>query len=333
MTSASTRAAADGIVSNQIANPAATIAYWTPARMASAKPVTSNAVAESGSAPAVAKASGTPGTLPSYVPPNLPRADAGPAVKLGSGVSPRTQSYHVVPPFTRYFYFARYRTYPTSTVGKLFFTNNGNNYVCSGSTQYIDVVATAGHCVSNTDGTHLFSTNVLFCPSYNAGINPAVGCWAATQLFTFVNWNTNNSFEWDMGMIHTATSGTVINDHIGNATGYLGLAWNQGYDQNWYMFGYPQGSPFNGNFLVTCNSEFGYQDSDGNNQSGPNSAAAGCDMTGGSSGGPWILAFGSGNYLNGHQDWFHNAFPTEINTPYYDDRICTLVNAAGRPCP
>ena len=34
-------------------------------------------------------------------------------------------------PFTQWEYNAMYRNYPVSTIGKLFFTQNGGNYVCS----------------------------------------------------------------------------------------------------------------------------------------------------------------------------------------------------------
>jgi hypothetical protein len=53
-------------------------------------------------------------------------------------------------------------------------------------------------------------------------------------------------------------------------------------------------------------------------------------MTGGSSGGPFILAFASGNYLNGHNDWRYTALPQQMNTPYYTTIECNVDVAAGR---
>jgi len=321
------------LIRSQPMNAAATYRYWTPARMAAAKPVPVPAIAESQHGVAAAGGpSGPARAVSGYVPANLRALPASPQSPQGSGgARPDVECYHCFVPYTQYYYFARYRTYPVSTVAKMFFTNNGGNYVCSASVQYTNVVWTAGHCVANTDFTHQFSTNVLICPSYNAGVNPAVGCWAGGGMVTWTNWFSNNSFEWDMGGITMSNCGTVNCTDIGNVTGYLGLAWNWPENQNYYAFGYPQGSPFDGRFIVTTNSQFGYEDSDGNNQGGPNSVAIGSSQTGGSSGGPWVWQFGTNNYLNGHNDWRHTAVPEEMNSPYFDTRACQIANAAGRP--
>jgi len=307
--------------------------YWTPARMAAAKPldkIMSRGAARA-QAPVKVPARGAAGSAPSYMPSSLRPVGPirNPSQPIGQAAeAPNTQCYECFVPYTRWYYFPRYRTYPVSTVGKLFFTIGSSGFVCSASTNYVDTVMTAGHCVY-TPGTG-FNGNELFCPSYNAGVNPAVGCWAANYLVTSTVWANTGSFEWDTGGINTQPTGTVINNHIGNVTGWLGLAWNQAEDQNWFDFGYPQAAPFDGRFIVVCNSEFGYEESDGNNQGGPNSLSIGCDMTGGSSGGPFILAFASGNYLNGHNDWRYTALPQQMNTPYYTTIECNVDVAAGR---
>jgi len=316
-------------------------AYWTKERMAAARPVT-GLVANSASAAqaqfAASALTGAPGASAGALPGKPQLAAAAIQASGENGIEPLAVPYHTFSPFTRWQYFAKYTKYPITTIGKVFFTNNGGNYVCSGSVIYTNIVWTAGHCTSNTDFTHQFDTNFLFCPQYDNGTTP-MGCWASVNLWTWPAWITNNSFEWDMGAAVMSNCGTVFCTDISNVTGYLGFAWNQGYEQHWVHFGYPQGSPFNGNKIQVCASEFGYQDSDGNNQGGPNSAESGCDQTGGSSGGPWLISFGlpgqigggGGNYVNGHQDWLHTAFPFEINTPYFDSRACTLAEAAGRP--
>jgi hypothetical protein len=100
--------------------------------------------------------------------------------------------------------------------------------------------------------------------------------------------------------------------------------------------GYPQAAPFNGGKIEVCLSSLGYADDGG--ASAPNSVAIGCDMTGGSSGGPWILGFGrfggqpGGNaalWINGHNDWRHTAIVNEMASPYYDCRTVTLYNAVN----
>jgi len=302
-------------------------AYWTTAKMAAAKPVKPLAAARSTAPTASVAATGVPSTSPGFVAPGMSQGPSG-GPSPAQGVSSQSECYHCPIPFTRYYYYARYRSYPVSTVGKLFFSNDGGNYVCSGSVIGDHTVWTAGHCLANTDGTHLFSTNLLFCPSYNAGVNPAVGCWSGIQSWTWSPWKDANSFEWDMGGLVMSNCGTVHCQSIGSYTSWLGFAWNWPRNLNYVALGYPQGAPFNGAYLVECNSSFGYEDSDGNNQGGPNSSAIGCDMTGGSSGGPWVWQFGSNNYVNGHQDWYHTAYPNEINTPYFDGRACTIATTA-----
>jgi hypothetical protein len=331
-------------VHNVTQSAASVYKYWTPARMASAIPAD---VTVRGTERAPARspaATGSPGRAAGWAPATLRPRLVGPAVAPATTQSagqPQSQCYHCTPPFTRFYLYWRYRTYPVSTVGKVFFTNNGGNYVCSGSVIFTNTVDTAGHCVANTDGTHMFDSSFLFCPSYNAGVNPAVGCWAATSFVTATDWLNSNSLEADYGAAILSTCGTVNCTSVANVTGFLGVAWNWPEDspssttapmgtENWFAFGYPAGSPFDGNFIVVAASEFGYEDSDGNNLGHPNSHAMGNDMTGGSSGGPWIWQFGTGNYVNGHNDWRHTAVPTEMNTPYAGTLQCNVWVAAGR---
>jgi V8-like Glu-specific endopeptidase len=328
-------AAPSGLVTHRVTESAAqTKAYWTAARMASAVDVTT--VNRSGTPLAGAQsvpAAGAPSTGPSWMPTGvgLTAFTGGTApTQAGSGITPENQCTFCFIPYTRYYYFAKYRTYPVSTVGKLFFTNNGGNYVCSADVIFTNTLDTAGHCVSNTDGTHQWDSNALFCPSYNAGVNPGVGCWAANFFVAWDQWKTDGSFEWDFGGINTVTCGTVWCTSIANRTGYLGVAWNFSEDQNFTAFGYPQASPFDGNYIVVSQSEFGYETSSGNNDGGPNSIAIGNDMTGGSSGGPWIMGFGGGNWVNGHNDWKWNSLPQAMNSPYVDTRDCQVWVAAGR---
>ncbi len=62
--------------------------------------------------------------------------------------------------------------YP-SAHGKVFFTDNGVNYVCSGSAitgTNESVVWTAGHCVYEGPGG--FFTNFMFVPAYRDGAAP-----------------------------------------------------------------------------------------------------------------------------------------------------------------
>ena len=59
-----------------------------------------------------------------------------------------------------------YTQYPASTHGKVFFTLNGSNFVCSGTalnSSNRSVVWTAGHCLN--EGPGAFATNFAFVPA------------------------------------------------------------------------------------------------------------------------------------------------------------------------
>ena len=60
----------------------------------------------------------------------------------------------------------------------------------------------------------------------------------------------------------------------------------------------------------------------------------GSDLTGGSSGGPWIISYGlpgqvaggGSNYINGHNDWKWNTEPEAMVSPYFDCRPMAIYN-------
>jgi hypothetical protein len=67
-----------------------------------------------------------------------------------------------------------YTSFPIRTNGKVFFTDDGLNYVCSGTALLSgnkSVVWTAGHCVH--DGASNFHTNWAFVPGYADGSSPS----------------------------------------------------------------------------------------------------------------------------------------------------------------
>jgi hypothetical protein len=316
-------------------DPAAAVRYWTRSRMAQAQPVPAPAVPNaSGGAPA-ASSTESPHSGDGWAPSNIREGPiGGSATQEGIG-STQVECYRCPIPFTGWYYFPRYRTYPASTVAKIFFTQGAGNFVCSGSVLYTNVVDTAGHCVNQGNGGP-WSTNVLVCPSYNAGINPAVGCWGAAGLTSWSQWTNAGGgiIEEDYGSITTSATGTVWNNQIGNITGWLGYCWGCGRDQDYWSLGYPQAPPFDGNYIVVCNSQYGYDD---NVNPGwvPALTSIGCHMTGGSSGGPWIIGWAGNNWLNGHNDWKFNATPNAMQSPYYGSHWCAVTTAAGRnvgPC-
>jgi hypothetical protein len=211
--------------------------------------------------------------------------------------------------------------YPVSTVGKIFFTNSGLNMVCSGTavvSSNQSVVDTAGHCLYYN---RAWGQNVIFCPLYENGNTP-YDCWAARDLEVPADWlNAGiNDLHHDMGMAIVAP-----NDQ-GNLTqvvGGVGWAYNQSETQAFSAYGYPAASPFNGQIIKSCQgSSRTWQLAGGKVISIP------CNMTGGSSGGPWFIQIDGNWYLNGHNDFTSTIQPGHMFSPYYDDTWYTLYNKA-----
>ncbi len=214
-------------------------------------------------------------------------------------------------------------SYPLSTVGKVFFSNSaGQDFVCSGTAVASlnhNVVDTAGHCLYWSGG---WVKNVVFCPLYDNGNTP-YGCWAARDLEVPSDWiNAKpNDFHHDFGMAIVApNSQGDLTDVVGGA----GWAYNQPVNQPFYAYGYPAGPPFDGQTRKTCEAPSGksWQHGGGTVVSIP------CDMTGGSSGGPWFIKINGNFYLNGHNDFISSMQPNHMFSPYYDDTWYALYNKA-----
>lgn len=186
-------------------------------------------------------------------------------------------------PFTSYEVLTPYTEFPTSTHGKVYFTDDGFNYVCSGTalaSANESVVWTAGHCVH--DGPGEFHANWAFVPAYRDGVRP-FGTFAARALLTTDRWATAGDFGHDLGsaVVHPV-AGASLTATIG---GGRGIAFNYVRQQRYLAYGYPAAKKFNGQRLRVCDAPWGLDDSNFS----PPTMGIGCDMTGGSSGGGWIV--------------------------------------------
>ncbi len=215
--------------------------------------------------------------------------------------------------------------FPLSTVGKVFFTSaSGQNLVCSGTAVTSlnqSVVDTAGHCLYWQGG---WVQNVIFCPLYNNGSTP-YGCWAARDLEVPSDWlgAAPGDLHHDFGMAVVApNSQGALTDVVGGA----GWAYNQPINQAYYAYGYPAAHPFDGQSRQACENSPGksWQLAGGRVISIP------CNMTGGSSGGPWFIQIGGNWYLNGHNDFTSSIQPGHMFSPYYDDTWYALYDKAQR---
>ncbi|HYZ57883.1 MAG TPA: trypsin-like peptidase domain-containing protein [Streptosporangiaceae bacterium] len=173
--------------------------------------------------------------------------------------------------------------------GKIFYTLNGTNYVCSGSTvasANADVVVTAAHCVC--DGSGNWATNWTFVPGYVNGNKP-YGSYPARRFFVPSQWSSGAGEDYDVAFValRTAKVGGV-QTHAVTTAGGLSIAFGSRPTRA-YAFGYPSEPPYNGQRLDYC---------DGTTSLDPYNATSDtglhCAITGGSSGGPWLSGFRSG---------------------------------------
>jgi V8-like Glu-specific endopeptidase len=301
-----------------------TVAYWTRARMLSArngasitsKPAAGSHAASSGASGVSGPAGRVTGTAPDQAlagrSPRIPAPDR-------RGVTPESGPFGSA--WTGNFYLP-----PATTTGKVFFTtHDGRNWVCSASTVNSngkDSVITAGHCVYGSLGGEVpnegWHTNWIFVPDYYYGYAP-YGVWTARQLWTLTNYVNNQDEGDDIGGVVMNTN--YYGQHIVNVVGGQGFAWNWPASEYVYDFGYPAASPFNGQTLQYCN---GYE------FSWPYLASTmglPCNFTGGSSGGPWLMSFnGEFGYIDGVNDFGYPSLPGYIFSAYFGNNAAALYN-------
>lgn len=184
------------------------------------------------------------------------------------------------------------------TVGKLFFTDNNSDYVCSASaivTRSRNQVLTAGHCVHtgpHPDGgllgglfvqPHYFS-NWMYVPRYAGGRAP-LGKWVATHAYVSSGWTLHENFSQDQAIL---TMGVRNHRNLIPVTGGNRITVGaRPFQVGARIWGYPAVNPFTGETAWRC---------DGTTHSTsvdwPNDASMSCGMNGGASGGPWLLRSG-----------------------------------------
>jgi len=298
--------------------------------MANAKPIDNGESSQRGevvAGSAARGATGAPGFAGGLKPNGLKAESGGVSGTGGDTIEPAHGGFPG--PQQTWNYFAKYRRYPISTIGRLF-TSGGSCTAAatSGSATFKDVIWTAGHCVSN--GAGVYYTNVQFCPSYDNGVNPGVGCWPATGVWARAEWHNSGNWKRDYGVMTASSCGTVICDDVTDAVGALGFAWNFGRDQHWMDFGYPAEASYNGNKMVVTAAEERYEYDFNTGAPGPASNSIGSSQTPGFSGGPWLgPAFdGGGAWINSVNSFYRSAgangneFGKQIQGPYHDGVVC-----------
>lgn len=307
---------------------------WTPERMRAAKPYPLESLGSDFEYSL--QLSQLPGT-PTFIPGSAPAASNWELAQNGTQTTSLAEvsGYTYPAPYARYQNFDSYTVYPYSTVGVLFFSQYGFDYRCSAASIGNHAIWTAGHCIHKGDGKETgWSYDLFFVPAYKNGAAP-LGVWTRDELNpetirTTDNWYQYGDLQYDMG-------GAVLNDWNGqklsDVVGSLGFAYNQNNGLHWLNMGYPSAAPFNGGTQQICAASFAYSDT---SMPGPAPVAMGCDMTRGSSGGPWIMDFSGqagGNYLNGNNSYRYSIHPEELFSPYFGSDAKLLYDelVAGSP--
>ncbi|HWK26852.1 MAG TPA: hypothetical protein VNS09_09830 [Solirubrobacter sp.] len=300
-------------------------AYWTPERMRKAEPVDGAPFLEraykayqalDAKRQEQAKADEAKGVKPPEPGPELlvkPDTSGAKAAAKAAAFNPNLPSSHAT----------------ARTIGKVFFNLNGGSFSCSAAvvnSEGKDTVWTAGHCVADGQGNGAWATNWTFVPAYDDDLaDPRpYGTWSAKQLWTKTAWRNGADFAEDMGV---AIMNTRNGQHIVTQFGGHGLRANAGKSVFEYAFGYPGESPFDGGNLFRCSGtstpewSFLFWSSD--------TIQIKCDMTRGSSGGPWLNGYdGNYGYLNGVNSRIDRIVgPTIMLSPYFDGSAVSLYNS------
>ncbi|MEU9230932.1 trypsin-like serine peptidase [Streptomyces subrutilus] len=196
------------------------------------------------------------------------------------------------------------------TSGRVFFTMGGRTASCSGDSVTSangSTVMTAGHCVKYQGAWH---TNWVFVPAYNNGSAP-YGQWSATKTFATDQWAASEDMNMDVGL---AVVAPLNGQTLSQVVGAQGILFNGGYNKRMYSFGFPAAAPYDGTKLVYCSGNSGKDFLLTKDHS------LGCNMTGGSSGGPWFQDFNETTGLGTQvsvNSFGYTFLPNRMYGPYF----------------
>ncbi|MFJ9472731.1 trypsin-like serine peptidase [Streptomyces caniferus] len=167
------------------------------------------------------------------------------------------------------------------TVGRLFFINaSGADTWCTATavkSANRSAVMTAAHCVrrgSSPDNTNIA---MMFVPGYSKGKMP-YGAFAVRSAATPRNWENDSTDDVSTLVVDTDKNGRKLTDVVGGQD----IDFNRPVGGTISSFGYSATRPQLGEELLRCVGT-------AKKQSGLQTIP--CDMSGGSSGGPWLADF------------------------------------------
>lgn len=192
------------------------------------------------------------------------------------------------------------------TTGKVLFEMGGSYYVCSASvvadgstTDGDSLILTAAHCAFDESAGE-FAGNWMFVPEYDSAPAPldvngdfcsatVWGCWTAAALTVHSGYATAGGFN-EQAIVHdfavvTVGPGGHDGTQLDATVGTQGIRFTNPIASA-HAFGYPAAQKYKGTDLAYCAGPVGF---DAN--VGDATYRLACDMTGGSSGGPWLADF------------------------------------------
>ena len=188
--------------------------------------------------------------------------------------------------------------------GKVYFEMGGGAYVCSGSVATdsrsgYSLVLTAAHCAYD-EVNERFATNWLFIPNFDGAptftcAQTVYGCWTAQALVVHEGYATAGGFNTqatlhDFAFAVVGPGGKSGSAQLDATVGSFGITFNSfPSGTQMYAFGYPAAGKYKGKDLTYCAGPIFFDPYNDELTYGME-----CNMTGGSSGGPWLSSFNTG---------------------------------------
>jgi V8-like Glu-specific endopeptidase len=188
-----------------------------------------------------------------------------------------------------------WKLYPWRTIGKLLITTSsgGSGYCTASVISPNSVIVTAAHCCYDR-GTKTWNRNFAFVPAMRSSTRP-YGTFPYSSATVLSAWISSGGRQNDVCVLKL--NNNELGQAVSSTVGWLGRSWNQATIQHHFAFGYPSNIS-SGSYKYECSAE-SYASCGNSSIYG-----MGCNMTFGSSGGPWVRVFKK--YTSGAMDYVNS---------------------------